>query len=65
MWTILSNFLINMVIAIISDKVVVEAGKKLILKGVASATKGVGITDSDTRVLLGAITKSALNSYHK
>ena len=65
MWAFISNILINIVVAIVSDTVVVEAGKKLLLKGVDSTVKGVGITDTDTQELIGAITRSALNSYHK
>jgi len=63
MWGIISEILINLVIAIVSDKVVVEAGKKLITKGVDSAVKGVGITDEDAMHLVEQITKSALNSF--
>ena len=65
MWALISKFLIDIVIAIVSDTVVVEAGKKLLLKGVDSTVKGVGITDTDTQELIGAITRSALNSYRK
>ncbi len=63
MWAIISQVLMNILIAIVSDKVVVEAGKALIEKGVSSAVKGVGITNRDAQQLIGSITRSALNSY--
>ena len=63
MWATISRILINIVIAIISDKVVIAAGKKLIVKGVDSAVKGVGIDNGDVKDLLHEITRSALNTY--
>ena len=62
MWSSLSKVLIDIVIAIISDKVVVEAGKALITRGVDSAVKGVGITDADAQDLIHSIAASTLNS---
>lgn len=62
MWSIISKILLNIVLAIVSDKAVVEAGKKLITKGVDSAVKGVGITDEDAKHLIHEITRSTLNS---
>ena len=63
MWSSLSKILIDIVIAIISDKVVVEAGKALITRGVDSAVKGVGITDADATHLIKEITRSTLNDF--
>ena len=64
-WTYLSRLLIEIVIAIISDKVVVEASKKLIGKAVDSAVDGVGITDSDAKYLIHSIANSGLNTLTK
>ena len=62
MWAIISKLLLDIVITIVSDKVVVEAGKKLILKGVDSVMDDVGITNKDAIDLAKAITKSGLNN---
>jgi len=61
MWSIISKILINILISIISDKVVIEAGKKLIQKGVNSTVKNVGIDDKDAIDLIEGIIDSSLN----
>lgn len=62
MWTILSKILINIVIAIISDKVLVESSKKMIIKAVDSTTERVGISNEDAKDIIHNIAKSGLNS---
>ena len=64
MWAFVSELLLNIVIAIVSDKVVVEAGKKLIAKGVDSVSEGIGITDDDAKHLVEQITRSTLNNFN-
>ena len=61
MWSIISKILINILISIISDKVVIQAGKKLIQKGVNSTVKNVGIDDKDAIDLIEGIIDSSLN----
>jgi len=63
MFVFLSNLIINIVIAIISEKVVVDAGKKLLAKGVASATSGIGIDEEDANDIVDIVAKSILNSH--
>ena len=62
MWPIISKILINILISIISDKVVIEAGKKLIKKGVDSTVKNVGIDNKDAVEIIDNIIDSSLNS---
>ena len=64
MWAFVSELILNIVIAIESDKVVVEAGKKLIAKGVDSVSEGIGITDDDAKHLVEQITRSTLNNFN-
>ena len=57
------SMIVKILMYIISDKVVIELGKKLITRGVDSAIKGVGITDKDAQHLVKEITRSTLNSF--
>lgn len=61
MWATISKFILNIVISIISDKVIVEATKKMLVKAVDSKVKNVGITNEDAKDLLHTITESSLN----
>ena len=62
MWTTISKLLLQLVIAIISDKVIVEGAKSLIVKAVDSGVKGVGINDEDAKQMITNITLSTLNT---
>ena len=65
MWAAISKILIQIVISIISDKVVVEASKRLVNRAVDSAVNGVGITDKDAKDLIHSIADSGLNNITK
>ncbi len=62
MWATISKILLQIVISIISDKVVVEGAKKLITKAVDSGMEGVGIDNQDAKDIIQKITKSTLNT---
>jgi len=61
MWTIISEFLVKMVMAIISDKVLVKTAKTMLTKAVDSTVDKVGITDEDAKDIIHNITSSSLN----
>ena len=65
MWTVISKLLINIVIAIVSDKVVVDGAKRMIVKAVDSKVDKVGITNEDAKEIIHSITESGLNSLSK
>jgi len=65
MWTIVSKILMNILIAVISDKVVVEGAKKMIVKAIDSKVNKVGITNDDAKEIIHSITESGLNSLTK
>lgn len=65
MWAIISKILLNVVIAIVSDKVVVAGAKKMIVKAVDSGVDKVGITNEDAKDIIHSITDSGLNSLSK
>ena len=62
MWITISQILIKIVMALLSDRVLVEAGKKMLNKAVESAEDSVGIDNEDAREIIESITKSSLNS---
>jgi len=62
MWTTISKVLLQLLISIISDKVMVEGAKKLITKAVNSGVKGVGIDNTDAISIITTITTSTLNT---
>ena len=63
MWTTISNILLQLIINIISDKVVMDVAKKLINRAVNSKTKGIGITNNDVQDILTSVAKSTLNTF--
>lgn len=65
MWTTISKILLQLVITIISDRVLVAGAKKMITKAVDSAVSNVGIDDEDAKVLIHKITTSTLNTLDK
>jgi len=65
MWSIISKILLNIVVAIVSDKVAIEGAKKLITKAVDSGVDKVGITNDDAKEIIHSITESSLNSLTK
>lgn len=62
MWTTISKILLQLVMTIISDKVIVDGAKKMITKAVDSGVENVGITNSDAKDIINTITKSTLNT---
>ncbi len=65
MWAVISKILMNIAIAIISDKLLVDGAKKLIVKAVDSKVNKVGITNEDAKSIIHSITNSGLNSLTK
>lgn len=62
MWATISKVLLQLVISIISDKVLVQGAKNMIVKAVDSGVDKVGITDDDAKELIHSIAQSALNT---
>jgi len=62
MWETISKFLIDLITFLVSDKVLVEGAKKMIVKAVDSGVEKVGITDEDAQEIIHSITKSTLNN---
>ena len=62
MWTMISKLLLQLVMTIISDKVIVNGAKELIVRAVDSGVEGVGITNTDAQDIIASITKSTLNT---
>ena len=60
MWTIVSKLLIQLVIGIISDKVLVSSASDMLLKAVRSKT--VGIDNKDARNIIDNVAESTLNT---
>ncbi len=65
MWTIISKVLLQIIISIISDKVLVEGAKKMVVKAVDSKVNKVGVTNDDARDIIHSITESGLNTLTK
>jgi hypothetical protein len=62
MWTTIGKVLLDIIIYLISDKVLVATAKKMIVKAVDSGVEGVGVTNEDAKDLIHSITQSSLNA---
>lgn len=63
MWSTISKILLQILISIISDKVLVSTAKTMLVKAVDSGVKKVGITDDDVQDIIHSIATSTLNSF--
>ena len=62
MWATIGKVLLDILIYLISDKVLVAGAKKMITKAVSSGVEKVGITNEDAKDLIESIATSTLNT---
>lgn len=62
MWLTIGKIVLDILIYLISDKVLVQAAKKMLVKAVDSTVEKVGIDNKDAQDLIHTITSSTLNS---
>ena len=62
MWTTIGKIVLDILIYLISDKVLVAGAKKMLLKAVDSGVEKVGITNEDAQEIIHSIAESSLNT---
>lgn len=62
MWATIGKVLLDILIYIISDKVLVQGAKKMLVKAVDSTVENVGIDNEDVKELIHSIATSTLNT---
>ena len=62
MWSTIGKVLLDILIYIISDKVLVQGAKKMLVKAVDSTVENVGIDNEDVKELIHSIATSTLNT---
>lgn len=62
MWATIGKILLDILIYMISDKVLVQGAKKMLVKAVDSTVEKVGIDNEDVQELIHTIAESSLNT---